>query len=128
MRLHWCESYRTGNPVLDEQHLTIFLLFNDVMRAIETRASQHMIADTIDSLIYFIRKHFAWEERMMASAGCAEAAAHAAGHARFDAVAQALYQCLGPSDGGETFAGFAREWILDHMAADRMVPVLLAAE
>ena len=97
------------------------------MRALETRVSQHMVADTIDSLIYFIRKHFAWEERMMVSAGCEMAAEHAAGHAHFASVAQAFYQCLGLSDGGEAFARFARDWILDHMAADRAVPEFQAA-
>jgi len=127
-RLQWNETFRTGIPLLDDQHLTILLLYNDVMRALEGRASQHMVADTIDSLIYFLRRHFAWEERLMARASYDRLEEHAAGHARFDSVAQAFYSYLGLTDGGETFASFARTWIVEHIAADREIPAAMAAE
>ncbi len=126
-RLQWSDDYRTGIPTLDDQHLTILLLYNDVLRALEGRASQHMVAETIDSLIFFMRKHFAWEKRFMDSTGYHRAAEHAARHDRFESVAQAFYQYLGLAGGGETFAGFARDWILEHIHADRDIPAVLAA-
>ena len=121
-RLQWNETFRTGIPTLDDQHLTVLLLYNDVLRALEGRASQHMVADTIDSLVFCLREHFAWEERLMARAGYERAAEHAAGHARFDSVARAFYSYLGLSDAGESFARFARTWIVEHIQADQEIP------
>lgn len=126
-RLQWSEHFCTGHSALDEQHRTILLLYNDVMRALEGRASPHMVAETIDSLIYFLRRHFAWEERLMASAGFERLEEHAAGHARFDSVAQAFYHYLGLGDGGACFADYARTWILEHFRADREIPAAAVA-
>ncbi|WP_431856769.1 bacteriohemerythrin [Azospirillum sp.] len=120
-RLQWCESFCTGITAVDEQHQTVLLLYNDVLRALERRASPYMVAETIDSLVYFLRRHFAWEERLMADSGFERLAEHAAGHARFDTVARAFYSYLGLGDGGESFARFARTWILEHFTADREI-------
>jgi hemerythrin-like metal-binding protein len=120
-RLQWCENFCTGISSLDEQHRTILLLFNDVMRALEGRASPHMVAETIDSLVYFLRRHFAWEERLMADSGYDRLEEHAAGHARFDSVARAFYSYLGLGDGGASFADYARTWIVEHFTADREI-------
>ena len=127
-RLQWSEAFRTGIPALDDQHLTILLLYNDVLRALEGRASQHMVADTIDSLIACVRDHVAWEERLMARAGCERAAGHAAEHARFDSVVRAFYNYLGLTDAGEGFASFARAWIIEHIQAAREIPAFAARQ
>lgn len=118
-RLQWCESFCTGITALDEQHQTVLLLYNDVLRALERRVSTDMVAETIDSLIYFLRRHFAWEERLMADSGFDRLEEHVAGHARFDSVAQAFHGCLG--DGGENFVRYARTWIVEHFQADREI-------
>ena len=127
-RLHWNDDYRTGSPALDDQHLTLILLYNDVMRALERRASAHMVAETIDTLIGFLRTHFMWEERHLAARGLGRPPGHAVRNARFEAVAQAFYQYLGLYDAGESFAAFAREWIVEHIKAERPVPACAPGE
>lgn len=117
-RLQWNDSYRTGDSALDDQHLTAVLLYNDVMRALEGRASPHMVAETIDTLISFLRTHFAWEERHMTAQGLRHARERTVRNARFEVVAQAFYQYLGLSDSGESFVAFVGEWIVEHMLVD----------
>ncbi|HEY0837647.1 MAG TPA: hemerythrin domain-containing protein [Azospirillum sp.] len=117
-KLEWDDAYRTGIAVLDDQHLAIILLYNDVLRAIRSGASQCMVAETVDSLIFFVRQHFEWEGRFLAAAGCDRAAEHRAEHHHFDLVARVFYGCLGAADDGGSFAAFARGWIVGHIIRD----------
>jgi hemerythrin-like metal-binding protein len=117
-KLEWDDAYRTGIAVLDDQHLAIILLYNDVLRAIGSGASQHMVAETVDSLIFFVRQHVEWEHRFLASAGGDRVAEHRAEHHRFDAVARGFHGDRGAVDDGACFAAFARGWIVEHIARD----------
>lgn len=123
-RLQWNDGFCTGVTEIDEEHQTVILLYNDMLRAMEAQASPYMISETIDSLLFFLRHHFTREEKIMAERGYDGLAEHAAGHDRFESVARTFYMGLGLGigDGGESFAGFARSWIVEHFTVEREFP------
>lgn len=78
----WNVKMDTGHAVIDEQHRGLLQLHGEVLEAARTGDTgttpmvlQHLLEET--------RQHFAFEEGLMAAAGYAGSAAHAADHAAY---------------------------------------------
>ena len=60
--IQWKEKYRLGFDMIDNQHIEIFRLFNNVSVKLETREYVEMIDELIQFLDEYILYHFSQEE------------------------------------------------------------------
>lgn len=81
--LHWCDDYRVGHPVIDEQHRRIIDLCEAMGRARFDSSADDMAMLVVIELGEYIHYHFAEEERLMARAFYPGLEAHAAVHREF---------------------------------------------
>jgi hemerythrin-like metal-binding protein len=80
MSLVWVPELATGNREVDEQHLKLFQLYNDLHAAIGLRAGQEEVGRVLTALAIYVVAHFQMEEAIMARAGYPELATHRASH------------------------------------------------
>lgn len=67
--VHWDDSVATGNPVIDEQHHSLFEHANSLVDAIEKADDYSQLNSIIEFLSDYVVEHFETEERLMAEAG-----------------------------------------------------------
>jgi hemerythrin len=73
------EQFATNVSLHDKEHQTLFDLLNRLHTAVAT-GNRAITGPALDSLIDFVAKHFASEERNMSKTGYAGYAAHKAEH------------------------------------------------
>ena len=72
MSLEWKDSYKIGDPEVDQQHQYLFELTNEFMKADSLSALRSLLM----SLYKHTREHFEKEEALMRRIGFPELAAH----------------------------------------------------
>lgn len=65
----WKESYRLGVDRIDEQHIELFRMTEELIRAIERRASTEAYQKALGFLKDYVIYHFADEEQYQAPIG-----------------------------------------------------------
>jgi hemerythrin len=118
MVVAWDPGLALGHAEIDAQHVEIFRRFAALVAAMEAGQPAE-IGLLFDFLGEYAVKHFAAEERVMASAHYPGANVHAAAHARFVrefAELRALYEVNGASNGiavkTHTWIG---DWLRSHI-------------
>ncbi len=79
----WKESYRLGVDRIDEQHIELFRMTEELIRAIESRASTEAYQKALGFLKDYVVYHFADEEQYQASIGYSGLAEHQKEHREF---------------------------------------------
>ena len=79
----WSESMSVGEPLLDADHKSLFLLINRLHEKLEAGADPAALGDVFERLINYINFHFQREEMVMKACGYPEAKAHREEHAGF---------------------------------------------
>ncbi len=67
--VHWDDSIAIGNPVIDEQHRSLFEHANSLVDAIGKADDYSQLDSIIDFLSDYVVKHFKTEERLMVETG-----------------------------------------------------------
>lgn len=122
VQLVWHASYASGNAVIDAQHRGLIDDANELLAAIIGGRPHADVARLIDRLQIDVARHFADEEAIIAAAGFADLAAHAALHRQLQEHAGRLVERFraGELGVGELFQFLAHEVIARHMLkADR---------
>jgi hemerythrin len=65
MKLGWKQAYETGIPEIDEQHVGLLKLINDLDAFRDHPPGSHEIFNTLNALVAYAEGHFATEERYM---------------------------------------------------------------
>jgi len=77
----WQDSYSVGVTALDDQHKVLI----DLINSLETIGSDgDDLRRVMDSLDWYVRKHFSLEEQMMRNAGYDDIEAHIEEHRDFE--------------------------------------------
>ena len=125
VQLIWRRAYESGNPVIDEQHQTLFSDANKLLSAAIGGRQTAEVAKRVDILIADIAQHFQEEEAIITKAGypgAADHADHAGLHRALLGKAVALAERFrhGTLSLGELFEYLAHELVARHiLIADR---------
>ena len=79
----WKESYRLGVDRIDEQHIELFRMTEELIRAIDSHASAEAYQKALKFLKDYVVYHFADEEQYQASIGYAGREEHQKEHREF---------------------------------------------
>lgn len=69
MRIQWDYRYSLGVPELDNQHIKLFDMVNDLMSGIESNFRHEATTGALESFLQYAQEHFSTEERVMQAAG-----------------------------------------------------------
>jgi diguanylate cyclase (GGDEF)-like protein/hemerythrin-like metal-binding protein len=122
VQLTWRPAYRSGNPLIDEQHRALLSDANSLLTAILSTRPTAEVAALIDVLIGDIVEHFKDEEAIILAAGFPGTEQHAAIHRELVDRAGNLVGRFhaGTLGVGDLFEFLANDVIAQHMlGADR---------
>jgi hemerythrin len=114
MSLEWKDSYKIGHDEIDDQHLKLFGMINDLLAARGTAA----MTDSAVKLSDFTIWHFSNEEKLMKSIAYPEMDSHVAQHQSLlsrlteisDRIANGTIDRL-------VLEAFLTDWLLKHIAS-----------
>ncbi|XPV76613.1 MAG: diguanylate cyclase [Desulfovibrio sp.] len=64
-RLHWRDQYRSGHPVIDQQHRKLLLAANDVVDGVLVGANRYSVSLKLHVLFDVVEHHFSCEEDIL---------------------------------------------------------------
>ena len=79
----WKESYRIGVASIDDQHIELFRMTEDLINAIDNQTDPEVYQQTLSFLEDYVVRHFADEEAYQASIGYPGMAEHQKEHRNF---------------------------------------------
>ncbi len=66
MAVYWRDDYSTGVPTIDEQHKVLFNNLNKFQEIVKRGDGTAVVAKMFKFLENYAKKHFAFEEKLMA--------------------------------------------------------------
>ena len=124
----WNENYATGVTSIDTQHRKLIDMLNELQEAMLAGKGNDTVGRILGGLVQYTASHFAHEERMFATYGYADAAAHKAEH---DKLAKQVIDFQTQFKAGKTrltidILKFLRDWLNGHILGTDMkyVPFL----
>ncbi|MCL1992047.1 MAG: bacteriohemerythrin [Spirochaetes bacterium] len=118
--LVWDKRNSIGIEAIDEQHIEIFKLTNNLYAAYkgEGKPSDDTFKAAIKSIMVYAGKHFAAEEALMKKAGYPDQAGHNQEHHRFIAKMDAAIKSFenGAVSAPHAIVRFQQSWLLEHIA------------
>ena len=116
----WKESYRLGVDRIDEQHIELFRMTEELIRAIERRTSTEAYQKALGFLKDYVIYHFADEEQYQASIGYSGLAEHQKEHREFTSTVLDYEKKL-EANGYDLatlkdLAGMLTAWLIYHVA------------
>ena len=121
--IEWDESWSVGVKAIDDDHKTLFTLFNHVHSALEEGEGHEVLGRALAAMVEYTDYHFRREERMMEVVGFSELGQHQQLHDRLrDRVLafQERYQSDPGSVDFDEFSAFLSEWLVDHIKTEDM--------
>jgi hemerythrin len=124
--LHWSPHYNVGIQIMDEQHLRLIDIANELYHGVlasrythvtDEEAAQYFRQGMRDAVDY-VTHHFATEENLMRTLDWPEYASHKSEHERY---ARAVLECTQRFEHGNKLAGmefvrYLRDWLLHHVS------------
>jgi hemerythrin len=83
MLLHWNDAYKTGHPLIDEQHKSIIDAMNRMHEAVEAGKIREEVPGILQFLESYIEEHFGYEERCALHYQCPNATRNEEAHRQF---------------------------------------------
>ncbi|HUI76868.1 MAG TPA: bacteriohemerythrin [Bryobacteraceae bacterium] len=127
----WNDSFSVRIPNIDGQHQKLFRIAGELHAAMQAGNAQAAVSNIVDSLVQYVKVHFAYEERLMEQAGYPGAAEHKAQHE--DLTRQVLQFQADLQSGKRTVSisllHFLRNWLVNHIQTEdsKYAPFLKAA-
>jgi hemerythrin-like metal-binding protein len=104
-----------GIPEIDDQHRRLFELLNKLRAAMLAEHSGERVDKALAKLEVYARKHFAFEERLMADIGFTDRAGHFAEHQRLLSELASFRERARSGDLTAELPGLMRTWIIEHL-------------
>lgn len=129
--MQWSPELSVGVAELDEQHKQLLAMLNDLHAALLERRGREVVADIVERLKNYIRRHFTREEALLERLGYPDLSAHRAEHNQF--IERTLDFDMACNDGGVVspmeIQGFLRRWLVDHIrGTDKRYAAFLKAK
>lgn len=114
--VHWSDDYAIGLNEIDQQHMALIDLMNDLWRAIAANAPVEVSERLLEQLEHYTVAHFGAEETMMRTLEYPDFAAHKLAHAKFVSRLQAeRQQLLQGRKLSLDILHFLRDWLINHI-------------
>lgn len=115
--ISWNEKYSVDIKTIDDQHLVLLQIINDLHEAMKAGKSKEILGSTLDGLVKYTNTHFSNEEKLMMSAAYPQLPSHKIEHSRF---VSKLNEFQKNFDNGSTLLSidllnFLRDWLLNHI-------------
>ncbi len=116
-KILWSDKFTVKNHVIDDQHLKLFSLYNNLVDSIGS-SSGFNSNEIIMELVKFINTHFTYEEKLLQNANYPELREHKELHTVFvDQISDFAIKAI--TDEQEEFkielALFLETWLVDHI-------------
>lgn len=126
----WNDRFKLGHERIDADHMKLVALINELTEAMIRREGKEVCGLVLDELVNYFKTHFAMEERLMATHGYPQTAAHKAEHAKF--VSEILDSKARFDAGSVTLTvsllNFLREWLVAHiLSTDKALVAAIAS-
>ena len=113
----WKEIYSVGIKSIDDQHLLLMNLLNELHDAVIKKSENEKIQDILNRLVRYTREHFLLEENLFAQHLYPDAKAHTEEHRKLTTQVEEFTARLRK---GETTLGlpmlrFLQEWLTGHI-------------
>lgn len=119
--LVWEQTYKTGVPAMDAEHLILFSLLNQIDINIE-KNEVGCLNDVLGALETYIDYHFAHEEELLLAKGFPDLPRHAEVHRKFLAEVRALRDRVAEDDvliaAAMRIRFLVMGWLIDHILED----------
>lgn len=117
----WSEEMSVGVKQLDEQHLKLVEIVNELNDAIVAGQGREKLGAIIERLIQYTREHLKYEEDLLNRSGYPEAADHGAQHDSMISVAlsaQAKFRWGTKPELAEEVQTFLQRWLTHHIQGE----------
>lgn len=113
----WSKKLAVGVKAIDEQHMTLIELINQLSDAMYSGRGQNMLNKTLTVLETYALYHFDTEEKLMTAHKYDESEAHKSDHELFTETVKSFRRKF---DSGQIVVSveilcFLREWIIAHI-------------
>lgn len=117
-RVTWGDQYSVGVPSIDEQHLKMVSLLNQIHDGMMSGKEKAVLGRILQALIEYTRMHFAYEEELLTRSGYPDSAAHQKEHADLlQQIRTIRQQC--EVDGSNVVTipvmSFLENWTMNHI-------------
>ena len=115
--LQWSSEYSVGINEMDEQHIALFVLFNDVCASVEDGQARADTEPLLRRLLEATQKHFISEEALLTSTGFPGQSNHADHHKDLNILIKEYLVRFDRGDLGSSgnLLSFLREWLTHHI-------------
>ena len=115
--LAWTDDLVVGDPDVDNDHMIIIGLLNNLHSAVETHESTEAVGAALRQLIAYCATHFQHEEALMARVEHPQLAAHKEEHRKITEQVVALYARFQEGEVGvhDAVMRLARDWLITHI-------------
>lgn len=114
----WDESLNVGVVSINDQHKKLVAMVNDLHDEMQKGQGAAALGKTLDGLVDYTKTHFAYEEKLFADTGYADAAAHKHEHAKLTVTVIAVQQRYN-GGAGDSLSGdvmdFLKSWLVNHI-------------
>ena len=113
----WDESLRVGIDVIDEHHLYLFHLINDLNNVLESKRGAREVVRVVRSLEAYAKVHFLAEEKMMQRYGYTKIEEHLRQHRAFEQSITAFYEEMhtNPLVARVDVFSYVYQWLTQHI-------------
>jgi hemerythrin len=123
--LSWDDRYNVGLGFMDEQHIRLVEIANDLHKGIFAlehegfeKSRSESFSEGMSAAVEYVKTHFSAEEELMRAIDYPQYAEHKGAHEEF--VRRVLQAGMrfqrGDSQVGRQFVYFLRDWLLEHIA------------
>jgi hemerythrin len=118
--LQWRSEFSVGVHAMDEEHIALFALFNDVCASIEDGHGRAESEPLLRKMIDLTQQHFRSEETLLASKGFPGAARHGDHHKDLGTLMKEYLVRFDRGDLGSStnLLNFLRQWIVHHVETE----------
>lgn len=117
-KLEWTNALATGIEVIDNQHMRIVEMINQLDDAIAGHDNT-VVGEVIENLIDYTLSHFAFEESLMEDAGYEFLRAHKRVHELFvKRVSEYRMRFTAGEDVAGELNGLLSRWLFNHIKSD----------
>lgn len=116
-KLIWSDEYSVGVEEIDKQHQHLFMIINDLLDVINTRANINQLKGIINSLVEYKIFHFETEEKYFREFNYEETEDHIIKHREFNKGLETLKSKYPDYTAEFAFAlvDFLEDWLVNHL-------------
>jgi hemerythrin len=121
--LQWSSDFSVGVNAMDEEHIALFALFNDVCASIEDGNGRAESEPLLRKLIDLTQQHFRSEEALLEATGFPALAQHGDHHKDLNTLMKEYLVRFDRGDLGSSgnLLSFLREWLTHHIQTEDKV-------